>query len=97
MKLLIFGMDACINCREAKEFLDENKIPYMYFDITETTGNMKKFLKLRDHEDLFADVRAEGKIGIPCYKLEDGSLSLDLNQVLDKMGRTDIRYRASQC
>ena len=34
MKLLIYGMDACINCREAKDFLNEHEIPFMYFYIT---------------------------------------------------------------
>ena len=97
MKLLIYGMDACINCREAKDFLNEHEIPFMYFDITETTGNMKKFLKLRDHDDLFAGVREAGKIGIPCFKLEDGTMTLDMNVVPEKLGRTDLHYREAQC
>ena len=57
MKLLIFGMEPCIHCRQAKAFLDAENIPYMFFDITESTANMKKFLKLRDTEPLFDDVK----------------------------------------
>ncbi len=96
MKLLIYGMDACINCREAKEFLTKNEIPYLYLDLAESTGNMRKFLKLRDEEALFAPVKEAGRIGIPCFKLEDGTLTLDINEALEKMG-SDVRFTGSQC
>ena len=91
MKLLIFGMEPCIHCRQAKAFLDAENIPYMFFDITESTANMKKFLKLRDTEPLFDDVKKEGRIGVPCFKLSDVTLTLNLNEALEKMG-VEARY-----
>jgi glutaredoxin-related protein len=38
---------------------------------------LKAFLALRDTDPVFAQVRAEGKIGIPCILQEDGTVSLD--------------------
>lgn len=45
MKLLIFGMEPCIHCRQAKAFLDAENIPYMFFDITESTARVCHFIQ----------------------------------------------------
>ena len=46
---------------------------------------MKRFLKLRDTEDIFHEVREKGNIGVPCFKLSDGTLTLSLDEVLEKL------------
>ena len=45
--------------------------------------NMKEFLALRDTRAEFAQVRAEGRIGIPCFLKEDGSIILDAKALLE--------------
>ena len=57
----------------------------MYLEFSESTANLKRFLKLRDTEPLFDEVKERGAIGVPCFKLEDGTLTLDLQEVLDKL------------
>ena len=58
---------------------------------------MKKFLKLRDTSELFEDVKKEGRIGVPCFKLSDGTMTLNLNEALEKMG-VEARYtEETQC
>ena len=42
-------------------------------------------LKLRDTEALFDEVKEKGNIGIPCFQLEDGTLTLDLEEVLRRV------------
>lgn len=85
MKIIMFGMNACPDCVEAVKVLDEKKADYMYLEFSESTANLKKFLKLRDTEALFDEVKAGGMIGVPCFKLQDGTLTLSLQEVLDKI------------
>lgn len=85
MKIVMFGMDACPDCAEAKKELDAVQADYLYQEIGESTANMKRFLKLRDKEALFDQVKADGKIGVPCFKLSDGTLTLNLQEVLQKL------------
>jgi len=37
-------------------------------------ANLKAFLKYRDHRAAFADVRTEGRVGIPCTVVNEGEL-----------------------
>ena len=85
MKLIMYGTNACPDCVHAEEVLKDKNISYIYLDCTDSTANLKRFLKLRDHEPLFDEVKKEGKIGIPCFQLEDGTLTLDLDLVLAKV------------
>lgn len=76
---------------DAKAFLDQHEIPYLYQDISESPGNLRKFLALRDSEEAFNEVRENKRVGVPCYKLEDGTVTFNLNEVLEKIG-SDVRY-----
>lgn len=80
MKLI--GSDICVNCREAKQYLQEKGISYEWVDMTESTDNMRFFLHLRDASPVFDGVKAEGRIGIPCFVLADGTLTLELKTAL---------------
>ncbi len=37
--------------------------------------------ELRDHRPEFAEAKAEGDVGIPCYVREDGSITLSSTEV----------------
>lgn len=85
MKIIMFGTNACPDCVEAAKALDEKKADYMYMEFSESTANLKRFLKLRDTEPLFDEVKKTGAIGVPCFKLSDGTLTLNLEEVLEKL------------
>ena len=53
MKIIMFGTNACKDCLEAVKALDERNADYMYLEFSESTANLKRFLKLRDTEPLF--------------------------------------------
>ena len=38
---------------------------------------MKEFLRLRDTSPVFDEAKKNGSIGIPCFVLEDGTVTLD--------------------
>lgn len=86
MKLIVYGTNACPDCVEAIQKLDEKKADYVYLEFSNNMPNLKRFLKLRDTEAIFDTVKEQGKVGVPCFKLEDGTLTLDLEEVLDKIG-----------
>lgn len=80
--LKMYGTRLCPDCVEAEAALTAKKIPFETVDITESTANLKAFLKLRDENPLFDAVRAEGGIGVPCFVLDDGRLTLDVHEAL---------------
>lgn len=75
--LTIYGSMMCPDCVECRKDLDEAGVEYTYLDFAEDLRNLKAFLALRDTDPAFAQVREEGRIGIPCIMGEDGTVSLD--------------------
>ena len=82
--LKIYGMMICPDCISCREELDKAGIAYEFLDFAEATQNLKDFLKLRDASPLFQEAKEAGKIGIPCILREDGSLTLDYGEFLEK-------------
>lgn len=76
--LRFYGSEICSGCRQALSlFYEQGFEDFTYIDITANTANMKEFLALRNTRPEFAQIREEGRIGIPCFVQEDGSLSFD--------------------
>ena len=73
----IYGSMLCPDCVQCRKDLDEAGVAYEYLDFSEDLKNLKEFLKIRDGNPLFDDLRVEGKIGIPCIVREDDSITLD--------------------
>lgn len=71
----IYGMDTCPDCTYVKEQVKDDS-RYEVIDIGLQVKNLKAFLKLRDHNDAFAEVKKNGSVGIPCFVLEDGTVTL---------------------
>ena len=80
--LKIYGSMLCPDCVKCREDLDKAGIPYEYLDFAENLKNLKEFLKFRDEEPVFADIRSAGKIGIPCIQRDDGTLTLDWEEFM---------------
>lgn len=71
----IYGMPSCPDC----SFVDEQvhgDARYEVIDIGSHISHLKAFLRLRDHEAVFASARQHGYVGIPCFVLEDGTVTL---------------------
>lgn len=75
--MIIYGSMLCPDCVQCRRELDDAGVIYEYREITENLGYMKEFLRLRDENELFAPIKVEGKIGIPCILRADGSISFD--------------------
>lgn len=74
--LKIYGCDLCPDCVNCKADLDKAGVAYEYCSIAGNLRYLKEFLALRDTAPAFAEVKAAGKIGIPCIVDKEGNLSL---------------------
>lgn len=73
-----YGTMICPDTVYADKVLRKNGVDVEYIDITANTANLKDFLKLRDSKDEFASKREKGKIGVPAFLLDDGSITFDV-------------------
>lgn len=80
--LKIYGSMLCPDCVQCREDLDKAGVEYQYLDFSESLLNLKEFLKLRDEKEPFAELKREGKIGIPCILREDGTVLLDWAELM---------------
>ena len=74
--MVVYGSMLCPDCVRCLRELDRRGMEYEYRDFAENLLWLREFLKLRDSEILFAEVKAAGKIGIPCIVYGDGTVSL---------------------
>ncbi|MGB7606646.1 MAG: hypothetical protein WBL93_14340 [Lutisporaceae bacterium] len=65
-----------------KEVLSQKGIEFIYFDISLDFGALKRFLKIRDTNDIFDPVREAGRVGIPTVLVDDKvMLGLEEDQI----------------
>ena len=82
-----YGSHICSGCREAKALFEENQFTdFKFIEITECTNNLRALLKLRDTREELKEAREAGRIGIPCFVREDGSITLEASDVLKEAG-----------
>lgn len=81
-------MPTCPHCAFIEDQTKGNP-KYETIDIGAHVKNLKEFLALRDSNKAFDAVRGRG-VGIPCFVLEDGTVTLSPEQVGLKSGKKDL-------
>lgn len=71
----IYGMPSCPDCSYVEEQV-KGDARYEVINIGEHILSLKEFLRLRDREPIFDSAKAHGYAGIPCFVLEDGTVTL---------------------
>lgn len=71
----IYVIDTCPDCTYVEEQVKGDN-HYEIIDIGHHVRNLKEFLKLRDNSPVFDEARRYGAAGIPCFVLEDGTITL---------------------
>lgn len=71
----IYGMSTCPDCTCLEEQVKGND-KYESIDIGLHVKDLKSFLKLRDNNPIFDEAKKMGSIGIPCFVLKDGTVTL---------------------
>lgn len=78
----IYGSMLCKDCVQCREDLDRAGVVYEYYDFADSLLYLKEFLSIRDSFALFVSVKENGSIGIPCIVKEDGTVTLDWQELL---------------
>ena len=71
----IYGMESCPDCTYVEQQA-RDRGNYEIIDIGTHVRNLKEFLRLRDSSPAFDGAKRNGSVGIPCFVLEDGSVTL---------------------
>lgn len=72
----VYGMDTCPDCTYVKDQIKDDD-RFEVIDIGSHVRNLKAFLKLRDNSPVFDEAKKVGAAGIPCFVLEDGTVTLN--------------------
>lgn len=84
MKVTVIGSHLCQDTLYALCKLREKNVEIDFKDISAALPDLKVYLAIRESEPQYEAVRAGGGIGIPFFVLEDGTKTLDLEEVLNK-------------
>lgn len=75
-----YVMSTCNDCIDIIDQLrDDDRIEVI--DIGEHVKNLKEFLRLRDNNKSFDEIRKNGYVGVPCFIKEDGSVEFDYKKL----------------
>ena len=72
----IYGMETCPDCTYVEQQVKDNDM-YEVIDIGRHVRDLKAFLSLRDLDPAFDEAKSVGAVGIPCFVLEDGTVTLN--------------------
>lgn len=86
----VYGADICIDCRNYKAIQKNRGFEVEYIDIMENTSNLKEFLKIRDLDPVFDQVREHHGIGIPLFVREDGVKTFDIDEAFSWIGQPPV-------
>ncbi len=81
-KITVLGSHLCPDTIYAVNKLAEAGIKMVYKDILSCHSDLREYLKLRDTSPLYEPFRGTETLGVPCFIREDGTMTLDLEEIL---------------
>ncbi|MCD8220769.1 MAG: glutaredoxin [Clostridiales bacterium] len=85
MKVKVIGSSFCQDTLFAIIKLKEKGAQVEFRNLSTDFSALKEFLKLRESSPLYDAVKANDGIGMPFFELEDGTQTLDLQEVLGRL------------
>ena len=82
MKVTVIGSHLCPDTLYALNRLSEANAEIDFKNLSASLADLKVYLSLRQESPAYADIREHGGIVIPCFMLEDGTVTRDLDAVL---------------
>ena len=82
MKVTLIGSHLCPDTLYAINKLCEAGVEMEFKNISASLADLKAYLALRESSPVFDGPKANGSLGVPCFVLEDGTVTLDLGDVL---------------
>ena len=85
MKVTVIGSHLCPDTLYALNKLVEAKADITFQNLSASLPDLKAYLALRESSPVFEGPKARGSLGIPCFVREDGTVTLELEQVLSQL------------
>jgi len=83
MKVTVIGSHLCPDTLAALNKLSAAGADLDFKDILSCHADLKDYLKLRDTNALYEEIRGTERLGVPCFILEDNEVTMDINKVLE--------------
>lgn len=77
----MYVMKTCPYCEYVERQIPEGDTRFKIIDIGTHIRNLREFIQLRDSSPAFDESKKVGDVGIPCYVLEDGNVTLSSKDV----------------
>ena len=84
MKLTMYGSHLCQDTLYGRLKVKEAEAQVEFHNITACLPDLRAFMTLRETDPVYAEVGKE-RLGIPLFIYEDGSKTLDLDEVLEHL------------
>ena len=84
MKVTVIGSHLCPDTLYALNRLSEAGAEIDFKNLSASLSDLKAYLALRQDSPVYADIRENGGIGIPCFILEDGTVTRNLQTALQQ-------------
>lgn len=83
MKVTVIGSHLCPDTLYALNRLSAaGGIEIDFKSISASLGDLRTYISLRESNPAYEEVRGSTKLGIPCFVLEDGTVTRNLDDVL---------------
>lgn len=82
MKITVIGSHLCPDTLYALQQLSQAGAETEFKDILSCHADLKAYLALRETSELYSEIRGTERLGIPCFLKEDGSVTMDLHDIL---------------
>lgn len=82
MKVTIIGSHLCPDTLDAISKVYATGAEVEFKDILSCHSALQDYLEIRDTNPLYAEIRGTRRMGVPCFVKEDGTVTLDIHDVI---------------
>lgn len=83
MKITVIGSHLCPDTLYALNRLSGAGAEIDFKDILSCHAVLQDYLEIRESSPLYEEIRGTRCLGIPCFVREDGTMTLNLNDILE--------------
>ena len=83
MKITVIGSHLCPDNLYALNRLSGAGAEIDFKDILSCHAVLQDYLEIRESSPLYEEIRGTRRLGIPCFVREDGTMTLNLNDILE--------------
>ena len=82
MKVTVIGSHLCPDTLYVLNCLTAADVEASFQDILSCHAALQTYLHVRETSELYADIRGTQRLGVPCFVREDGTMTLELKDIL---------------